>query len=290
MEFTPLSQEQRQAFERDGYLVIPDALAPDMVERLLKVADRLYREGEAQEGLNDRGFWQKRNCLPCDDLFLELLDWPTTVPLVAQLLGHNIQLITSHLVVRPPSERGAGAADLTNGWHRDGGTAPSDLGTALPRLFIKVGYCLTDLSERGRGAIRLIPGSNNLTTPPAGIDDGGDPKNAVELQVRSGAVILFENRTYHAVGTNFSEIARKSIFFGYGYRWIRPMDYFSMPADLLERCDPIRRQLLGDRTSPMGFQLPESEEVPLRSWLEEHGEAVRSFRDEMPGLYSRQKE
>lgn len=287
MEFTPLSEEQRQAFDRDGYLVIPDALTPDMVERLLAVVDRLYREGEAREGLNDRGFWQQRNCLSCDEVFLELLDCPATVPLVVQLLGHNIQLITSHLVVRPPNDGTAGANDLANGWHRDGGTAPSDLGMALPRLFIKVGYCLTDLSQPGRGAIRLIPGSNNLTAPPAGVDDG-NPVNAFELQVKPGAAVLFENRTYHAVGTNVSEIARKSIFFGYGYRWVRPMDYLSMPSDLLERCDPIRRQLLGDCTSPMGFQLPRPEDVPLRSWLEKHGETVKSFHKETPGRYSRQ--
>ena len=287
MEFTQLSDEQRQAFERDGYLVVPDALAPDMVERLLAVVDRRYREGESRDGLNDRGFWQERNCLPSDDIFLELLDWSATVPLIVQLLGHNIQLITSHLVVRPPNDGATGPNGLANGWHRDGGTAPSDLGGALPRLFIKVGYFLTDLSEAGRGAIRFIPGSNNLTVSPEGIDDG-DPENAIELQVEPGSAVLFENRTYHAVGANVSEMERKSIFFGYGYRWIRPMDYLSMPVELLARCDPIRRQLLGACKSPMGFQLPGLEDVPLRSWLDEHGETVRSFRDETPGRYSRQ--
>ena len=48
------------------------------------------------------------------------------------------------------------------------------------------------------------------------------------------------------------------------------MDYIVMPPELLDRCDPIQRQLLGDCTSPMGYQIPEEEDVPLRSWLEEH--------------------
>ncbi len=284
MEFTPLSREQRDTFERDGFLIIPDALEPAMVQSLLHAADRLYERGKAEDGLNDRGFWQQRNCLPLDDLFLELLDLPTTVPLATQLLGHNIQLITSHLVVRPPCPAGTGTSEKVSGWHRDGGTAPSDLGGKLPRLFIKIGYWLTDLTEQGRGAIRLIPGSHNLTEPPPGIEDG-DPENAIELQVEPGTALLFENRTYHAVGPNLSALDRKSFFFGYGYRWIRPMDYLSMPAEILARCDPIRRQLLGGCTGPMRFQLPEADDVPLRDWLEEHVGAVPSRREETPGTF-----
>ncbi len=166
------------------------------------------------------------------------------MPLVAQLLGHNIQLITSHLVVRPPNP-GTEPSAKVSGWHRDGGTAPSDLEGALPRLFIKIGYWLTNLSEPGRGSIRLVPGSNNLTDAPAGLE-GVNPENAIELQVKPGTALLFENRTYHAVGPNQSEMTRKSLFFGYGYRWIRPMDYIAMPEELLEQGDPVRRQLLGD--------------------------------------------
>ncbi len=285
MEFTPLTQEQRRAFERDGFLVVPDALSPEMVEGLLKVVDRLYQEGLEKEGLNERNYWQMRNCLVHDDLFLELLDWPTTVPLVPQLLSHNIQLITSHLILRPPSPPATGSTYKQSGWHRDGGTAPSDLGGNPPRMFIKIAYWLTDLSATGRGAIRLAAGSNNLPQRPPEQEDG-DLENTVEIQVEPGTAVLFENRTFHAVGSNLSDITRKSLFFGYGYRWLRPMDYITMPRELLERCGPIRRQFLGDCTSAMGFQLPELEEIPLRAWLEEHTDQVMSLQEERPGTFA----
>ena len=285
MEFTPLTQDQRQAFERDGFLVVPNALPPDMVQRLLLVTDRLYQEGLAEEGLNDRDYWQMRNCLVCDDLFLELLDWPTTVPLIPQLLGSNIQLITSHLIVRPPSPTSTGATYKQSGWHRDGGTAPSDLAGNPPRMFIKISYWLTDLSEKGRGAIRLVSGSNNLSERPPEMANG-DLENTIEIQVAPGTAVLFENRTFHAVGPNLSEITRKSLFFGYGYRWLRPMDYITMPPELLARCGPIRRQLLGDCSSTMGFQLPEADEVPLRPWLQEHTGQMVSREQELPGTFA----
>jgi ectoine hydroxylase len=289
MEFTALTKQQRQAFDRNGFLLIPDALPAAMVSRLLEVVDRLHDEGVRRDGLNERGFWQMRNCLPNDDLFLELLDWPATVPLIVQLLSHNIQLITSHLVVRPPVPAVTDSSYKQVGWHRDGGTAPSDLGLAQPRMFIKVAYWLTDLSETGRGAIRLLPGSND-TSISAPIPANGSPRDggeeSLELRVTPGTAVLFENRTLHAVGPNLSEMTRKSLFFGYGYRWLRPMDYLTMPDQLIRRCDPIRRQLLGDCTSPMGFQLPEADDVPLRVWLAEQAGEVPESRLETPGAFT----
>ena len=286
MQFTPLAQEQRDAFERDGFLVIPDAIPLELVDQLLAATDRLCQEGLAQEGLNDRHFWQLRNCLIRDEVFLELLDWHRTVPLVVQLLNHNIQLLTSHLIVRPPSPAGTARDYKQAGWHRDGGTAPSHLGRGQPRMFIKVGYWLTDLSEKGRGGIRFVRGSNHWPGRMPPQQDGRDPDDTIEIQAKPGSAVLFENRTLHAVGPNLSSIERKSLFFGYSYRWLRPMDYITMPARLLERCDPIRRQLLGDATSAMGFQLPQEQDVPLRAWLEKHTGQDLDPSKELPGTFA----
>ena len=253
MEFTPLTDEQRQSFDRDGFLVVPGALPDDLLQRLEAACDRLYAEGLAAEGLNDRGFWQMRNCLPRDDAFLELLDCPATVPLVVQLLSHNVQLITSHLVVRPPNPDGAGGNRKVSGWHRDGGTSPSDLGLAQPRMFIKIAYWLSDLAEPGRGAIRLLAGSNDTSVPkPEGDVDG----EHLEIRARPGDAVLFENRTLHAVGGNHSTVTRKSVFFGYGYRWLRPMDYASQPEKLLARCEPVRRAAARRQLRPHGLPAP----------------------------------
>ena len=48
----------------------------------------------------------------------------------------------------------------------------------------------------------------------------------------------------------------------------------------------IRRQRLGDCTSPMGYQLPEAEDVPLRAWLQEHGESDLDPTAETPGRFA----
>ncbi len=261
-----LTDKQRAAFESDGFLVVPNALPPEMVAKLTDAVDRLYAAGVEAQGLSKTNHWQTRNCITLDDTFLELLDWPATVPLVVDLLNWNIQLITSHLIVRAPSPPDADAGWKAEGWHRDGGTSPQEMQEPHPRLFIKIAYWLTDVSEPGRGNIRFIPGSNRLIGRPAQAEDAPDPYGAIEICAKPGDAVLFENRTWHAVGPNLSNITRKSLFFGYGYRWLRPMDYVAMPQELLERCSPIDRQLLGEAKTPIGHVLPQDEDVPLKAW------------------------
>ncbi|HZO88398.1 MAG TPA: phytanoyl-CoA dioxygenase family protein [Chthonomonadaceae bacterium] len=261
-----LTQEQRAAFERDGFLVVPNVLPPAMVARLTEVVDRLYEQGVRAQGLSKTNHWQLRNCIVEDDLFLELLDWPATVPLVVDLLNWNIHLITSHLIVRAPSPPEADAHWKAENWHRDGGTSAQEMLEPHPRLLIKIAYWLSDLSAPGRGNIRFVPGSHRLIGRPAQADDAPDPYGAIEICAHPGDAVLFEQRTYHAVGPNRSHITRKSLFFGYGYRWLRPMDYVTMPPELLERCSPVRRQLLGDAKTQLGYYLPTDEDAPLRVW------------------------
>lgn len=261
-----LSDQQRQDFERDGFLVVPQALAPEMVSRLVEVADRLYAEGVAREGLSKVYHWHLRNCLPADDLFLELLDWPTTFPLVVDLMNWNIHLITSHLIMRAPTAPEAPENWKATDWHRDGGTSPFEMQEPHPRLLIKIAYWLSDLTETGRGAIRIVPGSHRMIGRPAQARGAPDPYGAIEMRARPGDALLFEQRLWHAVGPNRSDMVRKSLFFGYGYRWLRPMDYVTMPQELLDRVDPVRRQLLGDAATQLGYYLPTDADVPLRAW------------------------
>lgn len=265
---TALTAEQRRKFDSDGFLVVEDALPPDLVSRLLTVVDRLYEEGQRTEGLTETHKWDLRNCIIHDDAFLELLTWPKTFPLVADILGWNIKLLTSHLIVRAPSPPDADEFWKGEGWHRDGGGSAADMTEPHPRLFLKVAYFLTDLSEKGRGAIRFVPGSNRLMGRPAQGEGMPDPYGAIEIQCKPGTAVLFEQRTWHAVGPNFSDVTRKALFFGYGFRWIQPMDYVQMPERLFQNTDPIQRQMLGDITHNLGFYLPKEEDIPLRSWLE----------------------
>lgn len=80
---------------------------------------------------------------------------------------------------------------------------------------------------------------------------------------------MFENRVLHAVGPNFSEVQRKNLYLGYCWRYLRPIDYLTQPAELLGQADPYQRQLLGDVPSALHFYLPSQESLPLADWMPE---------------------
>ena len=98
--------------------------------------------------------------------------------------------------------------------------------------------------------------------------------------------MLFENRTWHAGGFNLAGYTRKTVMFGYSYRWMRPDDTCEYAQDLLDRCDPIQRQLLGDfpgmRTADGGFDPGALAHAPLRKWCDTHG--IGSAWEKLPEL------
>jgi hypothetical protein len=63
---------------------------------------------------------------------------------------------------------------------------------------------------------------------------------------------------------------RKALFYGYGYRWLRTKDDMTIRPELFEKCDPIRKQLLGYGSNCNGFFSPRDEDVPFKLWLEEN--------------------
>ena len=88
--------------------------------------------------------------------------------------------------------------------------------------------------------------------------------------VRPGTAVFFDRRLWHSGSNNHWHTARRVLFYGYSYRWLRPRDNMSV-EHYLDRCDPIRKQLLGvSYTGGLGYTSPSDEDVPLKAWLEEH--------------------
>jgi len=172
------------------------------------------------------------------DLFLDLLDWHKTFPKVWGILGWHIQLYHTHMMTVPPEPRREEGKRL--GWHQDS------------------------------GSVYVVPGShlrNELQFPKG---DESEPVDAVALGVPAGSAIIFDRRLWHARGRNHSTSTRIALYYGYSYRWLKPRDDMTVDQ-LLNRCDPIRRQLLGDSVNGNhSFTSPQEEDVLLRAWISEH--------------------
>ena len=196
-----------------------------------------------------------------DPAFLELLDHPRVLPLVASLLGPNIFVYHCHLDVHPPEPEVAS----TSMWHQDGGVINRDLeSTPRPRISVKVAYFLTDVGRPGRGNFVVLPGSHvrNAIARPA--NDDNELPGAVPVLARPGDAVLFDRRLWHMRSRNASSLTRKAVFYAYTYRWVRQRDALEVRPDLLAGLTPERRQLIGLGGDPIEFWMPDRAELPIR--------------------------
>lgn len=262
-----LTDQERRTFDETGFLVLPGALSPPHVEALTRVSDQIHAR-KISEGFDPAKALFYPNFIPDDALFQDLVDYDRVLPKVWGILGWNIYLYHAHLIVTPPNKQAPD--DKTFGWHQDSGRVNVEIEShPRPRLSLKVAYFLSDVSEPGRGNFWVVPGSHlcdTLARPEGGV---GQPDGAIPVTVEPGAAVLFDRRLWHAGTPNWSDVTRKVLFYGYGYRWIRTKDDMTVQS-LWDRSDPIRRQLLGWGTNANGFYTPTDEDVPLRVWLREH--------------------
>lgn len=262
-----LTEEERRTFEETGLLLLENVLSADQVDALTSLTDRVFEQRLAQGHDPHKSLFYP-NFVPDDACFANLVDYEKVLPKVWGLLGWNIYLYHAHLIVTPPS--GQSPDDKTFGWHQDSGRVNSEIEChPRPRLSLKVAYFLSDTSEPGRGNFWVIPGSHQRDTLDRPLEGNGQPEGAVPVLAKPGTAVFFDRRLWHTASPNWSDITRKVLFYGYGYRWIRTKDDMTVQS-LWEGSDPIRRQMLGWGVNANGFYTPTDEDVPLRVWLREH--------------------
>ena len=272
-KYSPLPANDIQHFDEKGYLIVRNALDTETVERLIEAGDRLVASDlrtnrqTAASGQYD-GF---RNTITLDDTFIPLIDHERILPTVIQLLGANLHVMTSHLIIKHPDPSDAPLTARLPGWHRDYSQAMSDMGNvAIPRLLVKCAYYLTDLTERNRGVTMVAPGSHLLTEKPAIPEGQADPVGAVEPSIQPGDCLIFENRTFHAGAAHRGPDPRRAIMIGYGYRWVVPMDYVTQEAAFLEKLSPLQRYLVGEPFDEIEEFQVHGGRNPLAEWCKEH--------------------
>ena len=262
-----LSEEERLQFEQEGYFICKDVLPRNRVVLLNAIVALLYAESVDKTG---DGRLNLPDFVGRDEQLLDLIDYPETFGKVWGILGWNIQLYHSHLIVTPPESQEARSMQRRLGWHQDSGRLNVALeGSPQPRVSLKVGFFLTDTSSTDSGNFHVVPGSHLRNKVEFPEDRTRDPEGTTPVQVSAGTAVFFDRRIWHAAGRNHSDVTRKVLFYGYSYRWLRPRD--NMTVDhYMQHCDPIRRQLLGAATGGMGYTSPSDEDVPLKHWIKEH--------------------
>ena len=253
---------QVDQFERDGYLVLPDVLSSEKVDRLNAAIDEVLAEEEPSVAHNIY------HCIDRHPELASLIDEPTILPLVVNILGYNIQFFISNLSVRYPNPDDQQAHTWASiNWHQDGPNPHfPKVNGASSLYYLRVAYILSDLIEPDRGNTKVIPGSHRWGRSPQTGEDGLTHSDEVQICGKPGDAFLFGQNTWHSGLPNRSQYTRRQLLYGYGYLWMRPMDYSTPSEALLKDASPYRRQLLGAlEDNPLRYYLPTNDNVPLKA-------------------------
>lgn len=266
-------QTDLEFFDRNGFMIVRGALDADQVSALTEVGDALIASDDQvhRQSLSSGRYDSFRNVVSKHQVFRDLIDHPVILPTVVQLLGSDIHLVTSHLIYKGADPEGTPETFREPGWHRDYYQAQNDMGHArIQRLLVKCAYYLTDLSAPNSGVTMVVPGSNLLTQAIEIPEGRTDPDGHLEPSLQPGDCLIFENRTYHAGAANLISRTRKALMMGYGYRWIKPMDYRVQEEQILSRMSPFQQFMCGEQFVQQDQFDFRGGANPIDEWCAEH--------------------
>ena len=232
----PLSARELTQYERDGFLVFDNFLAPDSVRRFREDL-RAYEHDESvlrSEGtITEPGKQEIRSIFGIHQLserFDRLTRDPKILAMVHQLLGSEAYVHQSRINFKP------GFHGKGFDWHSDFETWHAEDG--MPRMrAVSFSIALTD-NTPFNGPLMLVPGSHKTFVPCVGRTPEDNYQSSLkkqELGVPSdrdlarivdqqgikaptgpaGSLIVFECNTLHASNANMSPWPRSNLFFVY---------------------------------------------------------------------------
>ena len=228
-----MTEEERYLFDLQGYLVLRGVLPHDFVSEINRAVDeleslsddqvtvrglsRIYRNakdvltlpGEPNGGLPD----YDSQILPYGGFAEELIDWPTSLGYVQEMIGEPCRMDAASLMSR--NTQGAfkwhhGAAELlpySEYAFRDGG---------FKCVSVKIGYALTDV-DVGDGCFAVIAGSHksNFTNPLVGMVPDAEHPLVRPIPVEAGDAVIFSEDLSHGAVVNRRSRVRRTLFYSY---------------------------------------------------------------------------
>jgi phytanoyl-CoA hydroxylase len=230
-------------YKTQGFVYLPGVLEPGFLARLKAAFDRAvakHAETWLATGESATPTFNIPSILDQDDVFVDLVDLSTIFPLLAEILGPDIQLmIATARLFRP-------ANTFVPPWHSDlDGVRGIDPGQTLG-FMAKVHYYPEDLTPE-QGCLAFIPGSHRypIGTPRPQIDYHQDSTLVQKIVPKAGDAVLFNPHIFHMCLDNRSPYVRKSLIYTYGHFWMK--NYPSAVPHDLDRLatTPQRKQLFG---------------------------------------------
>jgi len=207
-------------FQRDGFVVIPDALGPAQVAALNSAFTR-YETGFPDEWSHfSESFIHTADVLPRMSDFDATIENPVVLPLLQRLLGDALTFEELSLMIRNPTNQ---VGEL-KGWHRDVVRAHD---RRHEIKVVSVVYYLTDVTASDH-CFSIVPGTHDV-----------QPGMEVDAIGPAGSAFVFHARCIHAGKLKPGSRQRRTIHLYYGQSGEpRSSEWTTIPPRLSRKHDP----------------------------------------------------
>jgi ectoine hydroxylase-related dioxygenase (phytanoyl-CoA dioxygenase family) len=216
--FRRLSAGQVAQFDRDGFVVVPDVVAPDTLAAIVEEIDRFEAGTEAflraEDGerfsIAEAGAITFTTHLVTRSPRLAVFARdPFLTGVCADLVGPDVNLYWDQAVYKKPEK------PRRFPWHQDNGYAYVE-----PQQYLTCWVALTDATA-GNGCPQVAPGLHRRGTlrhtyvDPLGWECLRAHDGAAVAEVGAGGVVVFSSLTPHLTGPNLTDAVRKAYILQY---------------------------------------------------------------------------
>jgi ectoine hydroxylase-related dioxygenase (phytanoyl-CoA dioxygenase family) len=220
----------------DGWTVLDDVLAPDLVDALLADLDRLVDElavRPASNSFEGRSTYRVYNLLAHGPLWAEVPVHPAVLPVVETVLDAGCLVSSlSSIDIRP--------GEVAQPLHADDQLLPLER-PHVP-IVCNTMWALTDFTEEN-GATRLVPGTHRSPENPV----YGRTYDTIPAVMPKGSVLVWNGSLWHGGGANESDARRVGIAMNYCAGWVRQQEnqQLGLTRSLVRTFGPRLRTLVG---------------------------------------------
>ena len=217
-----------QEFERNGFVVIPNALSATQVRELNVAFDGYIHEFPQEWSHFSESFIHTADVLPRVADFDRVIENPVVLPFLQRLLGDKLAFEELSLMIRNPTQ----STGELKGWHRD---IIRDYARRHEIKVISVVYYLTDVTEHDH-CFSIIPGTHNALVDlrPQEVHPGME----TDAIGPAGSAFVFHARCIHAGKLKLGSRQRRTIHLYYGcFGDPRSSEWTEIPARLYTKED-----------------------------------------------------
>ena len=246
-------------FDLNGFLILKNAVQPELVERLNSAFDEFpplernewWGNAQRRDYTGETGF-ELHNVVETGEPFEELIDHPSWIEYLRRYCGEEKSYV-----------QGLFMDECIASIRRSGGHHPVHSGGFQGALrgayhyhhgVFRAGQCniivaLTDIGDED-GPTMVIPGSHksNFPHPEAGNYGAGDRMDhlagAIPVYLKTGDALLFVDGLMHGGSSRTNPGERRITIYRYGASWASTRFGFEYSQALLDRLTPSQKSIL----------------------------------------------